>query len=63
MSSTAAFLASFASILIGACRDHTFTGSLAGAQPASSEDFARELVRTAVFGLLPTTPTPEEEAS
>ena len=44
-----------AAILIGACRDHTFTGSLAGPRAASSDGFARELVRTAVFGLLPTT--------
>jgi len=52
-----------ASILIGACRDHTFTGSLAGAVQASSADFAQELVRAVVFGLLPVTPTIEEEAS
>ena len=52
-----------ASILIGACRDHTFTGSLAEAEPDFSEDFARELVRTAVFGVLPATPTTEEGPS
>jgi AcrR family transcriptional regulator len=52
-----------ASILIGACRDHTFTGSLAGAVQASSADFAQELVRAVVFGLLPVAPTIEEEAS
>jgi AcrR family transcriptional regulator len=44
-----------AAILIGACRDHIFTGSLAGAPATSSAGFARELVRTAVSGLLPTT--------
>ena len=52
-----------ASILIGACRDHTFTGSLAGADLVRPEAFARELVRTAVFGLLPATSTTEEEPS
>jgi AcrR family transcriptional regulator len=48
-----------ASMLIGACRDHTFTGSLAAAEPVSPEDFARDLVRTAVFGLTPQSSTAE----
>jgi AcrR family transcriptional regulator len=52
-----------ASILIGACRDHTFAGSLAGAEPPSSEHFARELVRTVAFGLTPQASTAEEEPS
>jgi AcrR family transcriptional regulator len=52
-----------ASILIGACRDHTFAGSLAGAERPSPERFAQELVRTVVFGLTPQTSTDEEEPS
>jgi AcrR family transcriptional regulator len=52
-----------ASILIGACRDHIFAGSLSAAEPAPSEPFARELVRTVVHGLVPEPSTAEEEPS
>jgi AcrR family transcriptional regulator len=52
-----------ASILIGACRDHTFTGALAGTGQAATADFARELVRTTAHGLAPLTSTAEEKPS
>ena len=52
-----------ASILIGACRDHTFTGALAGTGQAATGDFARELVRTTVRGLAPPPSTVREEPS
>lgn len=58
-----------AAILVGACRDHTFTRALVGVQSAASEGFARELVQTVVFGLapsparVPSTPNAEEERS
>lgn len=58
-----------ASILVGACRDHAFTRTLAGVDSASSEGFAHELVQTVVFGLAPSpargpsTPNAEEERS
>jgi hypothetical protein len=52
-----------ASILIGACRDHTFTGALAGTGQAETGGFARELVRTTVRGLAPPSSNAEEEPS
>ena len=52
-----------ASILIGACRDHTFTGSLAGIGQAATGDFAAELVRITVRGLAPPPSTVREEPS
>jgi AcrR family transcriptional regulator len=52
-----------ASILIGACRDHTFTGALAGTGQAATGDFARELVRITVRGLAPPSSTVREEPS
>lgn len=52
-----------ASILIGACRDRAFTRMLATAEPAGAEDFARQLARTVVRGLSPTTRNDQEERS
>jgi AcrR family transcriptional regulator len=49
-----------ATILIGAARDYTFTGSLTDAA-AEDKGFARELVRTVVHGLAPADPNTEEE--
>jgi AcrR family transcriptional regulator len=42
-----------ATILIGASRDHAFTRSLVGFDPATADDFAGKLVDTVVFGLAP----------
>jgi AcrR family transcriptional regulator len=50
-----------ATILIGASRDYTFTRALRDTGEAPAEGFARELVRTVVHGLAPSTPTAEEE--
>lgn len=52
-----------ASILIGACRDHTFTGALAGTGRVARGEFAHELVRTTVRGLAPPSPNAEEDSS
>jgi AcrR family transcriptional regulator len=52
-----------ATILIGASRDHTFSGALRGVAAPESDRFAQELVRTVVHGLAPTTPHAQKEPS
>jgi AcrR family transcriptional regulator len=52
-----------ATILIGAARDHSFSGALRGVEPQEAADFPQRLVRTVVHGLAPTSPNAQEETS